>query len=66
MAGAQTKKRGGARTGAGAKPKTAGEPMHQHSMRWTDRQWEAALSIGLDRVRELVIQEAEKATSVHG
>jgi len=60
MADDKAKKRGGSRTGAGAKPKTTGEPMRQHSMRWTDRQWEAALSIGLDRVRELVMQEANK------
>lgn len=52
-----TAKRGGHRQGAGRKPK-AGEPMKQHAMRWTDAGWADVLLIGMDRVRELVAQEA--------
>jgi hypothetical protein len=55
-------KRGGAREGAGRKPKSAsGEPMKTRAMRWTDAAWADVLLIGMDRVRELVDEEARKA-----
>ena len=54
-------KRGGAREGAGRKPKDAGgELMKPHAMRWTDAGWADVLFIGMDRVRELVAKEAAK------
>lgn len=54
-------KRGGHRAGAGQKPKDpSGEPMKPHAMRWTDAGWADVLLIGMDRVRELVRQEAER------
>ena len=54
-------KRGGPRPGAGQKPKDpSGEPMKPHAMRWTDAGWADVLLIGMDRMRELVRQEAER------
>lgn len=54
-------KRGGAREGAGRKPKsTSGEVMSTRAMRWTDAGWADVLFIGMDRVRELVAKEAAK------
>lgn len=53
--------KGGARPGAGRKPKaTSGELMKAHNMRWTDAGWADVLLIGMDRVRELVAKEAAK------
>jgi hypothetical protein len=54
-------KRGGAREGAGRKPKSADGPMKTRAMRWTDAAWADVLLIGMDRVRELVAEEARKA-----
>lgn len=57
----QAVKRGGARAGAGRKPKDkAGELMKPHAMRWTDAGWADVLLVGMDRVRELVAKEAAK------
>ena len=53
----ESPKRGGARPGAGRKPKH-GAPMRPHAMRWTDEGWADVLMIGTDRVRELVAVEA--------
>jgi hypothetical protein len=53
-------KRGGAREGAGRKPKSPGEPMKNRAMRWTDAGWADVLLIGMDRVRELVAKDAKK------
>ena len=48
--------------GQGRKPKSAsGELMKTRAMRWTDSGWADALAIGMDRVRELVKKDAEKA-----
>jgi hypothetical protein len=54
-------KRGGAREGAGRKPKSSDGPMKTRAMRWTDAAWADVLLIGMDRVRELVAEEARKA-----
>ena len=54
-------KRGGARPGAGAKPKSpSGAPMKLRSMRWDDADWADARLIGMDRVRELVRADAAR------
>jgi hypothetical protein len=55
-----TTKRGGPGRNQGRKPKHPGEPMEQHSVRWTAQQWSDALFIGLDRMRELVTAEAKR------
>ena len=61
----QTK--GGARPGAGRKPKApSGELMKAHNMRWTDAGWADVLLIGMDRVRELVAKEAAKVRKQQG
>ena len=52
-------KRGGARPGAGRKPKH-GAPMRPHAMRWTDQGWADVLLLGPDRVRELVAMDANR------
>ena len=45
----------------GAKPKSpSGVPMKLRSMRWDDSDWSDARLIGMDRVRELVRQDAAK------
>ena len=63
----QAAKRGGAREGAGRKPKAAdGELMKPHAMRWTDAGWADVLLIGMDRVRELVAKEATKLRKQQG
>jgi len=60
-------KRGGAREGAGPKPKSAsGELMKSRAMRWTDAGWADVLLIGTDRVRELVAKEAAKVRRQQG
>lgn len=60
-------KRGGAREGAGRKPKSAsGELMKTRAMRWTDAGWDDVLLIGIDRVRELVAKEAAKLRKKQG
>lgn len=57
----ETDKRGGARAGAGPKPKSPdGERMALHTMRWTAEGWADAKLIGHDRVRELVASEAAR------
>ena len=57
----ESAKRGGAREGAGRKPKNAsGELMKSRAMRLTDAGWSDVLLIGMDRVRELVAKEATK------
>lgn len=54
--------RGGAREGAGRKPKSnTGELMKTRAMRWTDEGWADVRLLGMDRVRELVAKEATKA-----
>ena len=63
----ETAKRGGAREGAGRKPKNAsGELMKNHAMRWSDAGWADVLLIGMDRVRELVAKEAAKVRKQQG
>jgi len=57
--------RGGAREGAGRKPKTPGEPMKNRAMRWTDAGWADVLLIGMDRVRELVAKDAKKVRAAN-
>jgi hypothetical protein len=60
-------KRGGARNGAGRKPKDAGgELMKTRAMRWTDAGWADVLLIGMDRVRELVAKDAAKVRKQQG
>jgi hypothetical protein len=60
-------KRGGAREGAGRKPKAAsGELMKSRAMRWTDAGWADVLLIGMDRVRALVAKEAAKVRKQQG
>jgi hypothetical protein len=60
-------KRGGAREGAGRKPKSqTGELMKNHAMRWSDAGWADVLLIGMDRVRELVAKEAAKVRKQQG
>ena len=60
-------KRGGAREGAGRKPKSkTGELMKSRAMRWTDAGWADVLLIGMDRVRELVAREAAKVRKQQG
>lgn len=55
------KQHGGARPNSGPKPKSAtGERMKNRAMRWTDSGWADVLLIGMDRVRELVTQEAKR------
>ena len=57
----KTTKRGGAREGAGRKPKSpSGELLKRRSMRWTDSGWADVLMIGMDRVRALVAKDAAK------
>jgi hypothetical protein len=61
MTDATTTTRGGARAGAGRKPKSpSGERMKSRAMRWTDAGWADVLLIGMDRVRDLVAKEAAK------
>lgn len=63
----QAAKRGGAREGAGRKPKdSGGEMMKPHAMRWTDAGWADVLLVGMDRVRELVAKEAAKLRKQQG
>ena len=63
----ETAKRGGARDGAGRKPKSkTGELMKTRAMRWTDAGWADVLLIGMDRVRELVAKEAAKVRKLRG
>jgi hypothetical protein len=52
-------KRGGPGRGQGRKPKSAsGEVMKSRAMRWTDAGWSDVLLIGIDRVRQLVADDA--------
>jgi len=60
-------RRGGARQGAGRKPKSkTGELMRTRAMRWTDAGWADVLLIGMDRVRQLVAKEAAKVRKQQG
>lgn len=60
-------RRGGARQGAGRKPKSkTGELMRTRAMRWTDAGWADVLLIGMDRVRQLVAKEATKLRKAQG
>ena len=60
-------KRGGARDGAGRKPKSkTGELLKTRAMRWADEGWYDVLLIGMDRVRELVAKEAAKVRRQQG
>lgn len=56
-----TPKHGGARPKSGPKPKSAtGERMKSRAMRFTDSDWSDVLFVGLDRVREIIRDEARR------